>query len=327
MAPMMRRASSVLAVLALALAPGTSVLVAAESDNAEAEIDRLASQISSLDEDYNDARVQLSDAERQIRQLASENKEAQAKLSALRQTTSDRAAAAYRLGMPDTIVMLFGADSISDFQRRLGVASRVGSWESSVMAELRIANQEAERATRKLEGERDRAQSLADSIASRRAELESRAAELQQVVEREERTRTPEQARAAAAQTAPRDPPRLQDGSIKDMLSVAYGQMGKPYAWGGSGPGSFDCSGFTSYAYRSIGVSLPHSSRAQYATTSRVSRDQLKPGDLVFFGSPIHHVGIYVGNGNMIDSSTYGRPVGVRSINRSGYAGAGRVVG
>lgn len=324
---MMRRASSVLAVLALALAPGTSALVAAESDNAEAEIDRLASQISSLDEDYNDARVQLSDAERQIRQLAAENEDARAKLSALRQTTSDRAAAAYRLGMPDTIVMLFGADSISDFQRRLGVASRVGSWESSVMAELRIANQEAERATRKLEGERDRARSLADSISSRRAELESRAAELQQVVERQERTRTPEQAREAAAQTAPRDPPRLQDGSIKDMLSVAYGQMGKPYAWGGSGPGSFDCSGFTSYAYRSIGVSLPHSSRAQYAGTSRVSRDQLKPGDLVFFGSPIHHVGIYVGNGNMIDSSTYGRPVGVRSINRSGYAGAGRVVG
>lgn len=326
-APMTRRASLVLAVTALVLSPGAPALLAAESGNPEEEIDRLATQISSLDEDYNDARVQLSEVEQQIRQLAADQQRALDKLAALRQTTSERAAAAYRLGMPDMVVMLFGSESISDFQRRLGMASRVGSWEASVMTELKIANRQAENLTAELEAERERAQDLADSIAGRRAELKDRAAELQQRVERQAQNRTPRQTAAAEAETAPREPPRLQNGSIKDMLSVAYAQMGKPYSWGASGPGSFDCSGFTSYAYRSIGVSLPHSSRAQYATTSRVARDDLRPGDLVFFGSPIHHVGIYVGDGNMIDSSTYGRPVGVRSINRSGYAGAGRVVG
>lgn len=324
---MTRRVAAVLALMALVLASDGSGLLAAESASAESQIDRLATQISRLDEDYNDARVQLAEVERQIRQLAVDQKDALDQLAALRKTTSQRAAATYRLGMPDMVMMLFGSDSISDFQRRLGVASRVGSWESSVMSRMKIATQQAEETTRDLEAERERAQALADSITSRRAELKDRAAELEREVERQARVRTPQQAAAAEAETAPRDPPSLQAGSIKDMLSVAYAQMGKPYAWGGSGPGSFDCSGFTSYAYRAIGVSLPHSSRAQYATTSRVARDQLQPGDLVFFGSPIHHVGIYVGNGNMIDSSTYGRPVGVRSINRSGYAGAGRVVG
>lgn len=71
-------------------------------------------------------------------------------------------------------------------------------------------------------------------------------------------------------------------------------------------------------------MNLPHSSRAQYAATKRVSRDDLQPGDLVFFGSPIHHVGMYVGGGNVIDASTYGKPVAVRSMLRSGYVGAGR---
>ncbi|MEX2587856.1 MAG: NlpC/P60 family protein [Actinomycetota bacterium] len=324
---MTRRAGLALAVSGLLLAPGVPALSAAESDNPEEEIDRLATQISSLDEDHNEARVQLSDVEQQISQLAADQKEALDELARLRQTTSDRAAAAYRLGMPDMVLLLFGSDSITDFQRRLGVASRVGSWESSVMARLNIANQQAEETARELDAERNRAQALADSIAERRSELKARSAELQRAVARQAQRRTPQQTEAVAAEAAPRDPPTLQNGSIKDMLSVAYAQMGKPYSWGASGPGSFDCSGFTSYAYRSIGVSLPHSSRAQYATTKRVSRDQLKAGDLVFFGSPIHHVGIYVGNGNMIDSSTYGRPVGVRSINRSGYAGAGRVVG
>lgn len=63
---------------------------------------------------------------------------------------------------------------------------------------------------------------------------------------------------------------------------------------------------------------------AQYSATKRVSRDDLQPGDPVLFGSPIHHVGMYVGGGNMIDASTYGKPVAVRSMLRSGYVGAGR---
>lgn len=325
---MTRRAGPVLAVMALVLPLGGSAPLGAQPANPQAEIERLASQISSLDEDYNDARIHLNDVERQIRELEATKKEADETVATLRQTASERAAAAYRLGMPDVILMLFSSDNISDFQRRLGVATKVGSWETQVVERLRIANQQAERTARELETERQRAQDLADSIAARRAELQERADELQAIVAREARTTSAQGAPTlVASETAPQDPPALRDGSIKNMLDTAYGQIGKPYAWGGSGPGSFDCSGFTSYAYRSIGVSLPHSSRAQYAATSRVSRDQLRPGDLVFFGSPIHHVGIYVGNGNMIDSSTYGRPVGVRSINRRGYAGAGRVIG
>jgi cell wall-associated NlpC family hydrolase len=78
------------------------------------------------------------------------------------------------------------------------------------------------------------------------------------------------------------------------------------------------------FVYRQVGVSLPHSSRAQIGYGERVSRSDLRPGDLVFFGSPIHHVGIYVGGGSYIHAPRTGDVVRISSMNRSGYAGACR---
>lgn len=108
-------------------------------------------------------------------------------------------------------------------------------------------------------------------------------------------------------------------------VQAALSQVGKPYQWGAAGPNAYDCSGLTSWAWAQAGSSLPHSSRAQYGSTTRVSRDDLQPGDLLFFGNPIHHVGMYIGNGQMVEASRSGTPIRVTSINRSGYVGAGRV--
>ncbi len=108
-------------------------------------------------------------------------------------------------------------------------------------------------------------------------------------------------------------------------VGAALTQLGKPYVWGASGPGGFDCSGLMLYAWRSAGRSLPHSSRAQYAATTRVSVSQIRAGDLVFYGSPIHHVGMYIGNGQMVEASRRGTPVRTRSIFRRDMVGVGRV--
>jgi cell wall-associated NlpC family hydrolase len=107
-------------------------------------------------------------------------------------------------------------------------------------------------------------------------------------------------------------------------VAEAQRQIGKPYVYGGSGPDSFDCSGLTAWAWRAGGVSLPHSAAAQYNSIPHVSMDALAPGDLIFFGSPIHHVGIYVGNGQMIEASHSGTPVRYSSILRRDTVGAGR---
>jgi cell wall-associated NlpC family hydrolase len=107
-------------------------------------------------------------------------------------------------------------------------------------------------------------------------------------------------------------------------LDVARAQIGKPYKWAAAGPDSFDCSGLTMYAWGKAGVQLPHSAAGQYDMLPKVSRGQLAPGDLVFFGSPIHHVGIYEGGGIMINAPQTGENVRRDAIDRSDYAGAAR---
>lgn len=97
-------------------------------------------------------------------------------------------------------------------------------------------------------------------------------------------------------------------------VRVALEQQGDPYVWAAAGPNSFDCSGLVMYAYAAAGVSLPHSSRALRAMARSISADELQPGDLVFGGSPVHHVGIYIGNGQMVHAPHSGDVVKVSSM-------------
>ncbi|HKS49777.1 MAG TPA: NlpC/P60 family protein [Amycolatopsis sp.] len=97
-------------------------------------------------------------------------------------------------------------------------------------------------------------------------------------------------------------------------LRVAMTQLGKPYVWGAAGPNAYDCSGLVRWAFRQAGVNLPRTSSTQSTVGKPVSRDQLRPGDLVFFYSPVHHVGIYVGDGRILHASTAGQPVKISSM-------------
>ena len=121
------------------------------------------------------------------------------------------------------------------------------------------------------------------------------------------------------------EPVRPVASGAAAAVAEARRQLGKPYEFGSPGPDSFDCSGLTSYAWRAGGRSLPHSSAAQYGATSRVPVDRIEPGDLVFYGSPIHHVGIYAGDGQMVEASETGTPVRMASIYRHDLVGVGRV--
>jgi cell wall-associated NlpC family hydrolase len=110
------------------------------------------------------------------------------------------------------------------------------------------------------------------------------------------------------------DPGPVAPGAAT-AIAAARSQLGVPYRWGASSPGrAFDCSGLVMYAWGQAGVSLPHSSSAMFAMTQRISVDQLQPGDLVFGGSPVHHVGLYVGNGLMVHAPHTGDVVRVASI-------------
>ena len=103
-------------------------------------------------------------------------------------------------------------------------------------------------------------------------------------------------------------------GRVSAALAWAYTQLGKPYHYGGAGPRSFDCSGLTMRAFAAAGISLPHSAAAQQHAGRRVPLSQLQPGDLVFWGSPAYHVGIYVGGGRILDAPHTGTDVQIQSL-------------
>jgi peptidoglycan DL-endopeptidase CwlO len=107
-------------------------------------------------------------------------------------------------------------------------------------------------------------------------------------------------------------------GAAGTAVKTACAQIGKPYVFGATGPGSFDCSGLTQYAWGKAGVSLTHYTGAQWTEGTSVSRANARPGDLVFFYSDRHHVGLYVGNGLMVHASRSGVPVKMAKIDSSG---------
>ncbi|MGY1915325.1 NlpC/P60 family protein [Blastococcus sp. SYSU DS0973] len=136
---------------------------------------------------------------------------------------------------------------------------------------------------------------------------------------------------AAPPAPAPAPPPAPVAGgsaAARTAVDTALAQVGDPYVWAAAGPNAFDCSGLVQYAYAAAGISVPHSSRMQSTMGTPVSRSALQPGDLLFFYSPVSHVGIYVGNGQMVHASTSGVPVKVASIDSMGsFNSARRIAG
>jgi cell wall-associated NlpC family hydrolase len=131
----------------------------------------------------------------------------------------------------------------------------------------------------------------------------------------------------AMAATSSSAYPAAPTQASQKAVDTAMDQRGKPYQYGAAGPNAYDCSGLTQYAWHAAGVELPHSSRQQSTIGSPVARADLKPGDLVFFYSPVSHVGIYVGNNQVVHAPEDGDVVKVSDIDAIGNYNSARRVG
>ena len=191
-----------------------------------------------------------------------------------------------------------------------------------------VADRAAQRSS--IEGQLAERQRLLSSIKDQIASLEA-AERLRQAAARSRRLRRasaprssqPDRGRAGGARSqadsveeAIAPPPDARYGGV---VGIAMQYLGTPYVWGGASPCGFDCSGFIMYVFGQIGVSLPHHAASQYGMGSPVSRDQLQPGDLVFFNG-LGHVGIYIGGGQFVHSPHTGDVVKISSLSDSWYA-------
>ncbi|MDQ4008754.1 MAG: NlpC/P60 family protein, partial [Actinomycetota bacterium] len=127
-----------------------------------------------------------------------------------------------------------------------------------------------------------------------------------------------------ASRSAPRPAPAAVSGSAAVAVDFAMAQLGDAYAYGAAGPDAWDCSGLTMGAWGAAGVSLPHSSSGQMSSGTPVSSSDLQPGDLVFYYDPVSHVGIYVGNGQIVHASNPSDPVNMAPVFSMPYSGAVR---
>ncbi|WP_181449148.1 C40 family peptidase [Nonomuraea aridisoli] len=309
---------------------------------AQARLDELAAEAGRLVEAYNGERVRLRQAEEARAQAQARLVAADAEVERVRQdvallATDDHGG----LGLMKPLVgMILDQGGTDGFLHRAGMLGHLRSERSALLRNMRDAQEVAAilraqaanaHAAQRAAAERARLAKAAAGEAVARQLRETRALRvrkdrLQRKVDAA-RTRAELLARkrAAAARGL------ITGGSAMGDVAAnwALTQLGKPYVWAADGPGSYDCSGLTMRAWERAGVRLDHWTGTQWTSGPRVPLDQLRRGDLLFFGhtadpSAIHHVGIYVGRGQMVHAPQTGDVVRVASIWRGDLVGATR---
>jgi cell wall-associated NlpC family hydrolase len=316
--------------------PGTAAeaaeLVAARGHDLEA-----------LSEQFNEAREVLRSQQAAAQAAQAELERSTAVLAQAQQSVRGIARSAYTGSGLNSFQALMVSDSADDFVNRMSTLQLVAGHQGEVLGVAAEANAAAATAQAQVQTAVAEAQRQYDAVAAQQADLEAQIAEYRAIHDRLSAEEQRAVAAAAAAAHAPRasraeraepteplaaaSAPVVADGAAAQVaIDTAMAQRGKPYVWAAGGPSSFDCSGLTQYAFRAAGISLPHSSRMQSQMGRSVARGDLQPGDLVFFYSPVSHVGIYIGNGQMVHAPTSGDVVKVAPVDAlGGYAGARRI--
>lgn len=304
----------------------------------KAKVDKLYQEAEVATEKHNGAKEKADAAERRIRTLQDEAARRTAKLNSAREALGSMAAAQYRDGGLDPALQLALSNDPDRYLDGAEFAERAGNRQATSVAGVR-------RQLGEIEQLRGAARVELTSLKSRQAELRRHkntitgkldaARSLLARLTAQERARLQESTgRAARSSTGSRDAlaapgsatAQAPNSRAAAALSYAHSKLGSPYVWGATGPDAFDCSGLTQAAYRSAGLSLPRTTYAQIDAGRRVSRSELLPGDLVFFYSSISHVGLYIGNGQMIHAPNPSAPVRVAPLDEMPFAGATRVV-
>jgi cell wall-associated NlpC family hydrolase len=307
----------VVAALAIAITGTTATAAHAEPSTSELtkKIDKASDQLEDVVESYNKMRISLNKTKADEKKLAESLAPAKAALEAAGTQMDTMAASAYMTGNVGTMnVVLEGADNLMD---RMSILEQLSRSRGRDIAEYREITENFAERQAALKATQDKQSAEVKELAARKKKIEGDLKKLY--------------AMRTAAYGSPTETGKKYTGNITSIagsagkaVTFAYNAIGVMYDFGADGPDGYDCSGLTSAAWRTAGKSLPHNAAAQYSATTRISRSELKPGDLVFYRSN-RHVGIYVGGGQIIDASRAGQPVKKRTIDVMTPNGYGRV--
>ncbi|MFD4856394.1 C40 family peptidase [Streptomyces atratus] len=328
--PPRRNQTTVLTTAALAV-----VALSAQSASADpvpdptkkgvkAQVDRLYEEATQATEKYNGAKEKADGLEKDVTALQETAARKQADLNSMRTRIGSLAGAQYRSGGVDPSMQLMLSTDPDSFLEKASLLDQVGARELSVFQQFQIQQ-------RGLQQQRVEASRKLADLEDTRTELRRKKSEIQGKLASAQRLlntlSAKEKARLAAEEErANRDSARVNLGNESSASSLAAAafdaaksRVGLPYVWGATGPGSFDCSGLTSWAFKQAGVSIPRTSQAQANAGTRInSLSALKPGDLIIMRTDLSHVGFYAGNGQILHAPKPGAQVRYESIARSG---------
>ncbi|MFJ6719421.1 MULTISPECIES: C40 family peptidase [unclassified Streptomyces] len=293
----------------------------------KAEVDRLYQDAEAATERYNGAKEKADEAERALSGLRDEAARRADRLGAARSTLGALAASQYRSGGLGPAVQLAMSGNPQEYLERAAFLTRTGDRTASQVAAVRRGLDEADRLRDRASGTLTELRARQDELAAAKAAVEGKLSAAKRLLDKltaEERAAYEAQSPAGTGTRGPVPAPAGDGSRAARAVAFAYGAIGKPYVWGATGPGSFDCSGLAQAAWGAAGVSLPRTTYTQINAGQRVSRDGLAPGDLVFFYSGITHVGLYIGDGKMIHAPHPGATVRIAPIDSMPWAGAAR---
>jgi len=344
-------AACLVAVPAYASPPSSIASKRAEAQQVLNQINGLNANLSRADELVNLANLKLTHVRRDIKENRRELRIAKLNLVKSRRTIARRLVTLYTTGtQTSTLELILGAKSLDDVLNQLDTENRVSNVDAEVIGQVQLFKASvkehaqklavAQRQVTQLVGmRRTQQRAIEVRLGERRSLLSSLNGQIAELVHQEQVAQmiSAQQARAradaarsvqasvsassvvgASAQT-PEGATVIPPSSYGGVVGVALSYQGVPYVWGGASPGGFDCSGLVMYSYAQVGVSLPHSSYAQYNMGVAVPRDQLQPGDLVFFDG-LGHVGLYIGGGMFVHAPHSGTVVQVASLDSGWYA-------
>jgi len=320
-----------------------------QAANIADQLDNLTQQMDSLGEDYSQALVTQSDLSVEIKRAQADVATAEAQVAQMRGTLYAAALAQFMHGGRNSTLtnLLASSGGVQDALQRSQLASIALNQGSLTTDSLDATATELAKKRKTLEKKKKQAESAASNVLKRRSatnDLVARYESLQKSVQgdlvqlvKEERQRREAEALTAAQRAAAGYKSKYSSiqNRFKNIPNVsaraqaavraALSQLGVRYQYGMSSPGhAFDCSGLTTYAWGKAGIGIARSSRSQYASLTKIPKQFAQAGDLIFQGNPIHHVGIYLGNGTMVHAPQYGDVVKISALRWNRVVGVAR---